>query len=154
MVLAKIKYVVTDCDGVLTDGKYYYSEDCKRLVTYHTNDSLAIELFKKKGIRCIMISSGHSFPMHQAKAREWDIEFHRSPAFKKLETLSELVNLEEVAYVGDSLDDVPVFGKVRLSFAPQNALDVVREAADHVLSRRSGEGCLLEILVMMERLDG
>jgi len=149
-----IKFLITDCDGILTDGKYYFSEEGKRLVTYHTNDSLAISLFKERGVKCIMISSGNSYPMHELKALEWGIEFHRVPAFKKFEVVSELANLEDVAYVGDALDDIPILNKAKLSFVPQNSLDVVKNAATHVLRRRSGEGVLLEILVLIEKLNG
>ncbi len=139
-----IKVVVTDCDGTLTDGKYYYSES-GRSVTYHTNDSYASQQIKECGVRLVMISSGHSGNIHKKRAMDVGAEYIYAPVGKKLEIIKSIhANLSEVAYIGDCFDDVPALQECALSFCPSTALPEVQKDADLILIRAGGEGCLLE----------
>ena len=149
-----IKNLITDCDGTLTDGKYYYTSDGKFISTYHANDSMAmVTLARKYGVRCIMISSGSNPTINSRRAKDLGVEFYTVPVGAKLKLIKSLkINLEETAYVGDCLDDIPVLDVVAVSFVPGDALDVVKRSADHVLKRGGGQGCILEAFLILEEL--
>lgn len=148
-----IKNLVFDCDGVLTDGKYYYSKDGKQFVTFHANDSVAVRLAKEDGMRVIMISSGSYQDINKKRAEDVGFEHFYTPFGNKANMLASLVNLNETAYIGDCLDDIPIFEVVKMAFAPASALPIVQDKVDYVLSRKSGEGCLLEAFLKVRELD-
>lgn len=149
-----IKYFVTDCDGTLTDGKYYYSKEGKLLSTFHANDSLAVNKLKNEyGVRCIMVTSGSYTGINEKRAGDLGIEIYITPVGNKLDFIKSLgLNLEEVAYIGDCLDDIPLLEAAKISFVPGDALDVVKESADYVLKRGGGQGCILEAFLILEKL--
>ncbi len=144
-----IDTLVTDCDGVLTDGKYYYSVDGRQLVSFHTYDSSAFGLAIKVGIKCMIITSSSHPQLYEVRAKEWGIPLVIAPNFGKLAVLSELVDLEHTAYIGDALDDIPVFKKVGMSFCPSTAFSLVQRYANVVLESGGGTGCILEMLLMV-----
>lgn len=149
-----IKNFVTDCDGTLTDGKYYYSKEGKFLSTFHANDSLAMsKLTKEYGVKCIMITSGSFAGINKKRAEDLGIEIHTTPVGNKLDFIKSLgLNLEETAYAGDCLDDIPLLEAAKIGFVPGDALDVVKESADYVLKRGGGQGCILEAFLILEEL--
>jgi len=150
MVATKIKYLVTDCDGVLTDGKYYYFKDGRQFVGYNANDSLAIKIARDVGIECIMISSTTQPEIHALRAKELNIQFISSLHIGKVKALENtMIDFERIAYIGDSMDDIPVFKLVKLSFVPNNVLKEVKLHADFVLTKSGGEGCLLETILIL-----
>jgi YrbI family 3-deoxy-D-manno-octulosonate 8-phosphate phosphatase len=135
---------------VLTDGKYFYTEDGKYIVSYHCNDSIAINLAKKSGLTCIMVSST-TFPnIHMKRASDLGIEFISArPTGSKLSILSKRFDLNEAVYVGDTVDDILVLNMAKISFVPNNSFEEVKSHADYVLSKNSGEGCLLEVMFIL-----
>lgn len=148
-----IKYFITDCDGVLTDGKYYYSSEGKQLVTFHANDSVAMDRLKDLGIRVIIVSSGSYQAINIRRAEDLNIERVYAPFGEKLQTVLSLgVDLDEAVYIGDCTDDIPLLSSVFVSFVPRNALPIVKQSAKFILNRNSGEGCILEILFKLEEL--
>ena len=112
-----IKYFITDCDGVLTDGKYYYSSKGKELVTFHANDSVAFNELNSLGVDIIMISSGNYQEINRSRAIDLGVGFIYAPFGEKLDTVLSLgIDLDEVAYVGDCSDDVELLEKSKISF--------------------------------------
>jgi len=150
-----ITYLVTDCDGVLTDGKYYYFKNGKEFVGYNANDSLAVKIAKKSNIKCIMISSTTQPELHMIRAKELGIPFISSCKAGKVAVIEDLehkqgIDLDCVAYIGDSVDDMPIFDMVGFSFTPSNSLKIVKLHADYVLEKSSGDGCLLEAVMFLK----
>lgn len=145
----KVTHIVTDCDGVLTDGKYYYTENGNKLLTFSAKDSLAISLSKLSSIDITIVSSTSDTRAIEKRAKTWGINFYRAASFNKLEVISDLFPLDSVAYIGDSVDDIPVFNHVYLSFAPMDAMEQTRAKAGFILKRRGGDGCLLEVLLYL-----
>jgi YrbI family 3-deoxy-D-manno-octulosonate 8-phosphate phosphatase len=140
-----IKYLITDCDGVLTDGKYYYFGDGNRAITFHANDSVAVTVSKLDSKIDIILVSSTSLPeLVSSRAESWKVPFIHIKPFNKLEVISSRYDLTEVAYIGDSLDDIPMLKEAELSFTPSSSLSIVKQHADVVLERASGCGCLLE----------
>ncbi len=152
--MLNVSTIITDCDGVLTDGKYYYTEKGKAALTFHSNDSLAFILAKQKNIRIIIISSTNYHKINELRAKELDVEYYGVPVFKKLDSIISLgIDLSSCAYIGDCFDDIPVFKKVYLSFVPNSSLDEVKKESTFVLKRNGGEGCILEALKIIEKLE-
>lgn len=148
-----IKNFVFDCDGTLTDGKYYYTKDGKFASTFHANDSVAVKYAKDAGMRVIVISSGSYQAINKKRADEIGMEHIEVPFGDKLKKLNETLNLEETAYVGDCFDDVEVFREVGLSFAPSDALAEVKCEADLPLVRGGGQGCILEAWLRIQEFN-
>ncbi len=144
----QIKYLITDCDGVLTDGKYFSNELGKQFITFNAKDSVVPNLSRMTDLKVIIVSSTSIPHMVAKRAEDWGIEFHHAKPFYKLDKIKELVgSLDEVAYIGDSVDDIRVFDNVKLAFAPADAAEIVKEHADYVLKTRAGDGCLLEVFL-------
>jgi YrbI family 3-deoxy-D-manno-octulosonate 8-phosphate phosphatase len=153
-----IKHIVTDFDGVLTDGKYYYGnrdDSLYRMVTLHANDSLAVMLMKRNGIKFSIMSSTTDPTIAKLKADFWGASFYHPPPFGKAEFIKTIANLYDTAYIGDSLDDIDVFKLVKWSCTPADALPIVRKSASYTLKRDGGRGCLLEAyLFVTEEYNG
>jgi len=148
-----IKYFITDCDGVLTDGKYYYSKCGKEFVTFHANDSVAFNELKSLGVEVIMISSGNYQEINRARARDLGVMFIHAPFGEKVDTVLSIgLDINEVAYVGDCSDDVGMLQIAGISFAPNSSLPQIKEKAKIVTSRGGGEGCILEIVFILKNL--
>jgi YrbI family 3-deoxy-D-manno-octulosonate 8-phosphate phosphatase len=140
-----INYLISDCDGVLTDGKYYYSKNGKELITFNAKDSLAIKLFLQDGIIPIIISSTTYPEIITLRAKEWGAEFYSVPVLHKAPFVSDRFVLSNIMYVGDSLDDIDLLKIAKMSFCPSDSPNIVKTAAKQVLVTPSGNGCLLEI---------
>jgi len=151
-----IENLVVDCDGTLTDGKYYYTKEGKTMTTFHANDSYAMKtLAKEDSVRVIMITSGSYAGINEKRAQDLDLEIFSTPVGNKLQLLKDLgLNLEKTAYVGDCLDDIPVLEAVGFSYTPSDALDMVKNSADIVLKRGGGTGCILEAYLDLRRIHG
>jgi YrbI family 3-deoxy-D-manno-octulosonate 8-phosphate phosphatase len=146
-----LKHVYTDFDGVLTDGKYYYFMNgtiLDRAVSWNANDSIAIKLFKERGIDVSVITSTSNPSIVFNRCDQLGIEMHHALPFKKLDCLKNLVNdLDSIAYIGDSIDDIPCLEEVKYSFVPNNAFQAVKNHSNIWLNKSSGEGCLLETYI-------
>ena len=145
----KISNLVFDCDGVITDGKYYYTEDGKYMQTFHANDSVASTIAKSLGLRVIMITSGGNPAINHKRAEDLGLDLRWVEFGQKITVLHDL-ELEATAYIGDCLDDIPIFEACGVAFAPADALPIVREAADYVLERKGGCGCVLEAVLLLQ----
>lgn len=148
-----IKYLFTDCDGVLTDGKYYSGIEGKQLISFSAKDSLAVHLASMTDLKIVIVSSTTIPDIVRKRANDWGIDFYNPRPFHKLDLIQQIANLEEVAYIGDSMDDIRVFENVKLAFAPADAMEEVKAHADYVLKRRGGEGCLLEVFLGLRYND-
>lgn len=142
-----IDNVVFDCDGVLTDGSYYYNEHGKAMKKFSALDSVGVRKLKELGIRCIMVSSDPDITINRIRAVALGVEYYFAPFGHKLDLVSSLISLKNTVYIGDCIDDVPLLIKAGKSFTPQSAIEEVSKYADQVLSSNGGNGCILEIYV-------
>jgi len=149
-----IKTIVTDCDGTLTDGKYYYTAEGRQSVAFHTHDSYAANIIKESGIRLIVISSGTNQRINKKRSEELGAEYMYAPPGKKLDVIKSLdLLLSETAYIGDCIDDIPSLLACALSFCPKESVVSVREASNVVLTRAGGEGCLLDAWLLLVKYN-
>ena len=150
--IQKLKMLILDVDGVLTDGGMYVSEKGDQMKRYHTHDGLALlELGKSKKLTLGILSSGFTEHMVQDRATLLGIEHvyvGREPKLDVLNTwCAELgYNLDEVAIIGDDLNDLPVMQAVGLAVCPASAVSKVKSVADIILSRKGGDACVREFI--------
>jgi YrbI family 3-deoxy-D-manno-octulosonate 8-phosphate phosphatase len=150
--IQKLKMLILDVDGVLTDGGMYVSEKGDQMKRYHTHDGLALlELGKSKKLTLGILSSGFTEHMVQDRAALLGIEHvyvGREPKLDILNTwCTELgYSLDEVAIIGDDLNDLPVMQAVGLAVCPASAVSKVKNVADIILSRKGGDACVREFI--------
>ena len=110
--IGKIKIVITDVDGVLTDGGMYYNEDGEYMKKFNTKDSMGMELLLKNGIKTIWMTREDSMIVKQREKKIKIVELY-SNVIKKENMLSEIsqeckVNNDEIAYIGDDVNDLEI----------------------------------------------
>jgi 3-deoxy-D-manno-octulosonate 8-phosphate phosphatase (KDO 8-P phosphatase) len=156
--VARIRLIVTDVDGVLTDGKIIYIGDNRETKEFHVRDGLAIKLAQKSGIAVAVVSSRKSGALER-RCRELGISEIRQGAVSKAEETQKLaaalgMAFDEICYVGDDLPDLAPMMAAGISAAPADAVAEVRRAATWKLETRGGEGALRELVERLLRERG
>lgn len=144
----KIKLVLTDVDGVLTDGGMYYSEKGELLKKFNTRDGMAVELLQKWGIKTIFISKENS---QIIKKRCHKVNAIPYIGIQKKEL--ELPNIckrfdvktNEIVYVGDDINDIEIMKLVGFKATPQDGTKEVKKLADYVCKLKGGKGAFREV---------
>lgn len=145
---AKIKLLITDVDGVLTDGGIIYDDLKTEYKKYNVKDGLIVQHLRKARIMVGAIT-GRSSPVVENRCEELRFDFHyhgvKDKGKKLLELLETLeIQLEEVAYIGDDLIDIPVMKSVGLAIVPSDALEYVKPIATYISRYGGGKGVFRE----------
>lgn len=153
-----LKLVLTDVDGVMTDGTVLLLPDGREAKSFHIRDGLAIVLAHHAGLRTGLVS-GRSSESVARRATELGMAVVRQGVRDKGVALREILteqglSAREVAYVGDDLNDLPIMTAVALSAAPADAPFEVRAAAFMALETPGGRGCLREFIEAILRARG
>ncbi|MGZ4779951.1 MAG: KdsC family phosphatase [Thermoanaerobaculia bacterium] len=153
-----IKVIVSDVDGVLTDGRIIYTGEQRETKEFHVRDGLAVKLAQRVGVQVALVTSRHS-PALQRRARELGIlELHQGTASKLEETqrVAEKlgIGLEQVLYVGDDLPDLAPMARAGISAAPADAAPEVLAAATWKLEAGGGRGAFREVVERLLRERG
>lgn len=148
--LRKIKLLAMDVDGTLTDGKVYYSKDGEELKAFCIRDGMGIELLHHYGIDTCIITTETS-QIVTARAMKLKIDhviLGSKNKLKDLQTLCEDLNitLDEVAYIGDDINDLPAIENVGFSACPSDAIKYVRDKVDYICSCSGGSGAVRELI--------
>lgn len=151
--LADIRLVITDVDGVLTDGGLYYGPDGECIKRFHALDGLGMMLLKNTGIR-VAVLSGRDCPALRRRLQELGIDLFRLGKVEKRAACESLlqeagVSRQEALFIGDDLPDLDGFACCCLGAAVANARDEVKKAADIVLSTQGGQGAFRELVDML-----
>lgn len=144
-----------DCDGVLTDGRLYFTESGETVKVFHVRDGQGIVSWHAAGFQSGIIS-GRNSPIIEIRARELGIEFVRQGAGDKIEVFEEILSLakvsaEETAFVGDDVADIPLFERVGLAIAVADAVDEAKESAHFITENTGGRGAVREITDLLLR---
>ena len=147
--LKNIKLVVLDVDGVMTDGGMYYSENGDQLKKFNAKDGMAIASLKSCGIDVAFLSSGYTKAIIPARAKTLGVERLYVGREKKLDILGDWLaelklDWEQVAYIGDDINDLHVIEKVGLSACPADAVANVRKSVHIQLEATGGNACVRE----------
>ncbi len=150
---AAIRLLLTDVDGVLTDGGVILDNQGVESKCFNIRDGLAMRLWQQAGGQVGIITS-RSSQIVKLRAAELDLQIVRQGVKDKLPDVKAIVtaaNLraEQVAYIGDDLPDVPVIRYAGLGVAVADAPEEVRDAADYVTSVPGGRGALRELVELL-----
>lgn len=154
--MRRIRLLVLDVDGTLTDGKIYLDGSGGEFKRFDVHDGMGIAMLREEGVKTAFLSGRHSEATAR-RAEELGIDLLFNGVRDKLpmlETLmSELgISQEEVAYMGDDVNDAECLRAVGMSFAPSDATSGAKAAADVVTVARGGEGAVREAaeLILMQ----
>ena len=145
----KIKLILTDVDGVLTDGCMYYSSRGEELKKFHTRDGMAVELLLQKNIKTIIVTREKS-KIAVSRAKKIKIFKVYSNIKQKEVILNQIctklkVTPREILFIGDDINDEKIMKLIGLSFAPSDATQTTKNIADIITNARGGQGVLREV---------
>ena len=151
--LADIRLVITDVDGVLTDGGLYYGPDGECIKRFHAQDGLGMVMLRKAGIR-VAVLSGRDCPALRRRLNDLGINMFRLGKVEKRAACESLlqeagVSAHETLFIGDDLPDLDGFACCGLGVTVANARDEVKRAADIVLQTQGGQGAFRELVDML-----
>jgi YrbI family 3-deoxy-D-manno-octulosonate 8-phosphate phosphatase len=148
--MMNIKLVITDIDGVWTDGGMYYDKQGNELKKFNTSDSAGVAFLRAIKLP-VAIITGEDTEIVRHRAEKLKIDHLFIAKRNKLKTATALVkgmgiSLKEVAFLGDDINDIPLLKEAGLSAVPANAKPYVRKHAGWVLKSRGGEGAFREFV--------
>ena len=149
-VLAQIKLIALDVDGVLTQGDISYTSAGDEIKTFNAKDGLGISLALRNDIPIALITARQS-NIVERRAQELGIPHVRQNAKNKLQALEALlielnIAKEHVAYMGDDLPDIPALQVVALACCPADAVDAVKESCNWIAAKDGGKGAVRELI--------
>ncbi|MEA3433904.1 MAG: HAD-IIIA family hydrolase [Campylobacterota bacterium] len=155
-----IELIVLDVDGTMTDSRITYSEDGDEIKSFNVKDGLAIASWRKLG-KQVAIITGRSSSIVARRAKELHIEHFYQGIHNKREVLEELLEkldltMENVAAIGDDLNDLQMLRSAKISFVPRDASAYVDKIATVILSKKGGDGAvreMIEQLIIKEGLE-
>lgn len=154
----KIKLLITDVDGVLTDGGIIYDDNGLEYKRFNVRDGFIVELLRKNGILVGAIT-GRNSRVVENRCEELNFDFHyhgvRDKASKLQEILEVLeIQIEEVSYIGDDLIDLPLIQKVGFSACPADAMPYISSHVDFVSTLNGGQGVFREVADLILQSKG
>lgn len=155
--LSKIKIVLTDVDGVLTDGGMYYTEEGLVMKKFNVKDGMGSVLLAKAGYKTGIISSDIN-PINSIRGERLKMDFVITGTWEKLKAAQEIAAsegclLENIAFIGDDVNDLDILNEVGFSVAPRDAVSQITNIVHYVSPLKGGEGIFREITDMLLSLD-
>ena len=159
---ARIRLLLMDVDGVLTDGKVYNVPDARGNMVetkgFDTQDGISLQWLSWKGIQTGVIS-GRVSPATEARAKQCNMTYVYQGHIEKIPIIEEIlkqagITASEVAYIGDDLTDVVVMNRVGLGVATANARPEVKRSAMHVTEKPGGQGAVREVVELLLKAQG
>jgi 3-deoxy-D-manno-octulosonate 8-phosphate phosphatase (KDO 8-P phosphatase) len=144
-----IKAIFFDVDGVITDGRIIYDDAGRETKTFNVKDGLIISYLKKEGIITGAIS-GRESPAVTRRCAELKIDFCHQGIMDKAMVFEKLLKhyklkSKEVAFIGDDINDLPVFRLAGFTVCPADTYDYLKEQVDLVTNAKGGAGVLREV---------
>lgn len=152
--LANIRAVISDVDGVLTDGGITLGNDLVSIRTFHTHDGLGHDLLHKAGFVIGWLSATGSPESVRRRAEQLKVKFVDAGPGEKLPRFHAMcsamgVTPDQVAYIGDDVNDIACITAAGIGACPADARPQVRQAASLVLQTIGGRGCFRELADML-----
>ena len=155
-----IELIVLDVDGTMTDSRITYSEEGDEIKSFNVKDGLAISSWRQLG-KQVAIITGRSSDIVARRAKELRIEHFYQGVHNKKEVLESLLekldlSMDNVAAIGDDLNDLQMLKSAKMSFVPRDASAYVDKVATVVLTRKGGDGAvreMIEHLILKEGLE-
>jgi 3-deoxy-D-manno-octulosonate 8-phosphate phosphatase (KDO 8-P phosphatase) len=151
--LTKIKMLILDVDGVMTDGNIIMDSDGREMKNFNVRDGHGLVMIQRHGIR-VAILTGRTSAVVEHRARDLKITEVYQGALNKKEIFPLILEKnslapEEIAYIGDDIVDIPVLKMAGFSVAVADALELVKKCADYVTVHRGGQGAVREVCEML-----
>lgn len=153
-----IELIVLDVDGTMTDSHITYSEDGDEIKSFNVKDGLAIASWRKLG-KQVAIITGRSSDIVARRAKELHIEHFYQGVDHKKEVLDDLLEkldlkMENVAAIGDDLNDMKMLKAAKISFVPRDASAYVDKIATVILTKKGGDGAVREMIEYLIKKEG
>ena len=147
--LKQIKLVVTDVDGVLTDGGIALNENGELSRKFNVRDGLGAKLLKEIGIKIVFLSGGYGKSIIK-RANDLEIDYCLTEVKNKKVALNELqakikIGKDKTLYIGDDLNDIVIKDQVSLLISPSDACNLFKDNSDFILKAKGGEGAFREL---------
>jgi 3-deoxy-D-manno-octulosonate 8-phosphate phosphatase (KDO 8-P phosphatase) len=154
----KVRLIVLDSDGVLTDGRIVMNSDGTETRAFHVTDGFGIRMGQRAGLRFAVVSGRRSEVLAR-RAAELGIDELHQKIFDKATCLTEILErlglpAEAACFVGDDLIDLPAMRLAGFSAAPADAQPLVRDAAHFITERAGGRGAVREVVDVILRAGG
>jgi len=154
----RLKLLVLDVDGVLTDGTIVVNADGREIKFFNTLDGHGIRMWRRAGLKVAFLSGRVSEPTAW-RAKQLDVDFCFEDCDTKLPVLEKMAQQlalapQEIAYVGADLMDLPPMRYAGFSAAVANAVEEVKKSADYVTVRRGGQGAVREVIEYILKQSG
>lgn len=157
--LKQIKLFAMDVDGTLTDGHIYMGNDGEMFKSFHVHDGLGIKLLKHYGITPAIIT-GRQSKIVENRCREIGLTEYHQGVKNKAAKLAELMDqygltAEQVAYIGDDMNDLSAVKAAGVTFAPADCAESLKPFIDIILTKPSGQAPVREAvdLILQDRYD-
>ena len=153
-----IRCLVLDVDGVLRKGEITYTSSGEEIKAFHAKDGLGLALAHRMGLQTAIIT-GRTSPMVERRAKELRISHIQMGSHNKSAGLQELLHtldleVHEVAYMGDDLNDLGIMSKVGLPITPQDGAKEVKDIAHYICQAKGGEGAVREAVEYILKQEG
>jgi len=154
----KIKLVIFDVDGVLTDGSLFFGDDGQEYKAFYSRDGLGIKLLQRTGVEVGVITA-RSSKLVNHRMENLGIKHLYQGRLDKIAAFNDLVsklgvNADETAYAGDDVIDLPVMKKVGLAIAVQDAHPFVKKHAHWITEHNGGRGAARDICELIMEAQG
>lgn len=151
--LRRIRLFATDVDGVLTDAGMYYSESGDEWKKFNTRDGMGIKLLQKAGLITAIVTQERTRLVARRAEKLAISEVHQG-VMDKLSVIQDMasrygLSLDQVAYIGDDVNDLEALKTVGFSAAPADAMPQVLRAVDYVCRKKGGEGAVREVVELI-----
>ena len=143
-----IRLIITDVDGVLTDGGRYYSKSGEKLKKFHVRDGMAVNLLLRNGIKTIILTKERS-----EIVKKWSKDMNVSKIFMGIREKESLLpkicgifdlQKEEIAFIGDDVNDIELMKKVGFSATPKDGIKLAQQTAKYICKQEGGKGAFRE----------
>ena len=147
---SKIELVLTDVDGVLTDGGRYYSESGELLKKFHTRDGMGVNILLRNKIKTVIITKEKS-----KIVKKWAKNMNVEKVFDGIKIKEDMldsvckefkVKSSQVAYIGDDVNDIGLLKIIGLSACPKDSTQIIKKEVDYVCENKGGNAAFREIV--------
>ena len=152
-IFKDLKLFATDVDGVLTDAGMYYSESGEELKKFNTRDGMGIKLLQAEGV-VVAIITAEQTKIVTRRAKKLGIAEVFQGAKDKVAVLTHLskklrIPFEQMAYIGDDVNDLGALQKVGYAAAPADGVEQVTQVVHYICQKKGGEGAVREVIDMI-----
>ena len=149
-----IKLFATDVDGTMTNSGMYYTEDGNEFKKFNAKDGMGFKILRDSGIKTAIITSEET-NIVKNRAKKLNVDYLSMGTWKKIEFVKQIckelnISLNEVAYIGDDINDIELLENAGLKACPQDAVQKVKSIKDIIiLNSKGGEGAVREFVELI-----